>query len=361
MNKSHIQSIQGVRGIFAFIIAYIFHYELLFQSMPVHTPVLEWIFQQIGRLTFYASDVFFLISGYFTCKSYEKRIESGEAAFVPYFSSKIKKLYPYLMITVCINFILERVGLILLGNYPLHGSDGNGVLRYSVRALLMNLLGVQSGWFSEGDSYAVNGPSWFLSVLFLCYLIHFILIRMVGNERTRKIVYVLFVTVGIILMLHPLSLPFLYQVNGRGYTSYFLGVLMYVCLEKVPEKWKKRIVIPVAWVMGVTLFVCATTTIDFMLLMVCVIYPAIVYLAIYDKISQTILGHPILQWLGKLSLPIYLCNVPIDTGIALANQQFRLSLDFENKWVWLGHILISIMLSWLCCKFVKIKKSNNLT
>lgn len=108
------------------------------------------------------------------------------------------------MITVCINFILERVGLILLGNYPLHGSDGNGVLRYSVRALLMNLLGVQSGWFSEGDSYAVNGPSWFLSVLFLCYLIHFLLIRMIGNERTRKIVYVLFVTVGIILMLHPL-------------------------------------------------------------------------------------------------------------------------------------------------------------
>lgn len=59
MNKSYIQSIHGVRGIFAFIIAYIFHYELLFQSMPVHTPVLEWIFQQIGRLTFYASDVFF--------------------------------------------------------------------------------------------------------------------------------------------------------------------------------------------------------------------------------------------------------------------------------------------------------------
>ena len=37
MNKSYIQSIHGVRGIFAFIIAYIFHYELLFQSMPVHT------------------------------------------------------------------------------------------------------------------------------------------------------------------------------------------------------------------------------------------------------------------------------------------------------------------------------------
>ncbi len=340
-NKKKLDSIQGLRGLLAVIFAYIFHYELLFQAMPVHMPILRELFETIGRITFYASDIFFLLSGYLTHQVYEQRITDGALSLKGYLVPKIKRIYPYVIGTAIVNYFLEKIGLWTLGYYPLHGDGGN--VRYSLGALLASCTGIQSGWVSEGDMLAVNGPSWFISVLFLCYLIHYLQAKFIKSQRIKMFVYIGMIMLGILLLFQPMEIPFLYKVNGRGYVGFFLGVLMCAGAERLGEDAKRRLAIPTTAVLVISVVLCATGSIDYMIPEVCVIFPAAVYLTIYGPVSKAILSGRIMQSLGKYSLVIYLCNIPTMTLIELCNQLWGWKLDYSNTLVWIGVIIVSLI------------------
>lgn len=344
--EKEVGSIQGLRGLLAFVIAYIFHYELLFSAMPVHVEPFRTILEVLGRITFYASDIFFILSGYLTHQAYEKRMEAHQISGKDYLLSKIRRIYPCVVITAIVNFILEQLGLWRLGWYPLHGEGG--ALRYSFPALFLNMAGLQSGWISEGDTLAVNGPSWFISVLFLCYLIHFMQVRWVRKEKIRIYIYWGMLILGIVLLLYPLNLPLLFKVDGRGYVGFFAGILMHQYLEKVEEAKRSRGTVPAACVLWVAVALCAFGVIDCMLPEVLVIFPITVYLAIYGKRSKRILSSGILRALGRISLPLFLCNIPTNTLMALVNRLFHWNLDYSATGVWLAHIGVSLTVAWGC-------------
>lgn len=351
-------SIQGLRGLLAFIFAYIFHYELLFQAMPVQMPVLRELFETLGRITFYASDIFFILSGYLTHQAYETRIENGRLSLRNYLVPKMKRIYPYVIGTVIANFLLERIGLRLLGYYPLHGDGGS--VRYSLGALIANCAGIQSGWISEGDMLAVNGPSWFISILFLCYLLHYLQVRYIKNQKTRILMYGGMVVLGIFLLFQPVELPLLYKVCGRGYVGFYLGVLMHTGLERLGESVKKRLVIPIAAALVISVYLCATGWVNYMIPEVCVIFPAAVYLTIYEPVSKAILSGRMMQSLGRYSLVMYLCNIPTMTLIELCNQQWDWKLDYNNTLVWIGVILFSLFVTYIVHWFGKVIRTRNM-
>lgn len=351
--EKRIDSIQGLRGFLAFLFAYIFHYELLFSAMPVQGTFLQSLFEVLGRMTLYASDIFFILSGYLTCQGYERRIEGQCISLKEYMVPKIRRIYPYVIVTALWNFILETAGYYLTGQYPLH-ADG-GKWRYSLPALVLNIVGMQSGWISEGDSLAVNGPSWFISVLFLCYIIHFFQARYIRKEKIRIGIYWIMVVLGLFLIIYPQSISFLFQVNGRGYMGFFVGILMRYYLDHISETKRNRGVIPAALILAAAVALCATEAIHFMLPEVCLIFPLTVYLAIYGRISRWILNRRALQWLGEISLSLYLCNIPTDTLIAFLDQTLGWKLDYGSMWVWLGHIVFSLLIA---CGFNQMIAKN---
>lgn len=50
-------------------------------------------------------------------------------------------------------------------------------VRNSLVAFVLNILGLQCGWVSNHDSLSVNGPTWFISIIMICYIIFFIILR----------------------------------------------------------------------------------------------------------------------------------------------------------------------------------------
>lgn len=122
------------------------------------------------------------------------------------------------MASALVTWLLQKVGYAIYGVYILH-SDGAGV-RNSLKALLVSLLGLQTGWISDNDTLAVNGPSWFVSVFFVCYAIYYLLTRYVRGRLWQNVSYMGMMALGIFLMIHPLGLPLLYCTSGRGYFSF---------------------------------------------------------------------------------------------------------------------------------------------
>ncbi len=342
--KKRIESVQGVKGIVAFGIAYIFHYQLLFQKTPIAIPVFTELFQIIGTTYIYASDLFFVISGFFLYKAYEQRLSRREISFGKFMIPKICKIYPLMIVTVVINYVVELIGKYQLGQYPLHG-DG-GAVRYSVSSLVLNILGLQTGWISNGDERAVNGPSWFISIILVCYILYYLITYFIKNEKVKICVYWAMAIGGIAVYLIKLQLPLLYEINGRGYYGFFVGVLISHYIGQWSDKAKRSISLVV--LIGVIGAVCYNVPFDasHLWLEMLVLWPGTVYLAMFAPVIQQILSVKPLVKLGDFAMAIFLCNMPINTIMEYCNKRFHWNLDYGNTGIWLCYVAISLVISW---------------
>lgn len=218
MTQKRRNEITGLRGLSACTIAYIFHYTELFHTMPERFPIQAAVMGFLARYGVCMSEIFFMLSGLLLYWSYQKRLSEGELRLGSFILPKMKKIYPMMMASALVTWLLQKVGYAIYGVYILH-PDGAGV-RNSLKALLVSLLGLQTGWISDNDTLAVNGPSWFVSVFFVCYAIYYLLTRYVRGRLWQNVSYMGMMALGIFLMIHPLGLPLLYCTSGRGYFSF---------------------------------------------------------------------------------------------------------------------------------------------
>ena len=273
---------------------------------------------------------------------YESRVK--KQSIVDFFLPRIKKLYPIMIFTVLAVFVLENFGKMLLGDYPLHGE--NGATQYGWLSLVVSCLGIQTGYFSDGDLHSVNGPAWYISILFLCYLISFLVIKTVKSEKKRRMCFgTLFLLGVIICIFYGFDFPFLYSCCGRGFIGFSLGYLM----EKYVNRNKK-----LGWgwsliLIGETILVLYLTETVFaaqrMVLTELFVYPVTVYLVLKNLSLQRLFDKKIPRFFGRISLFMYLLNFPIFVGIAFVNHVFDLNLAFGNPFVWLMITIGSIMIS----------------
>lgn len=342
--REKLQGIQGLRGVVAFVIAYVFHYGLIFQVQPVHTPILSFLYRKIGYYGLASSIVFFLLSGFLTMRSYEQRIAGGGVSLKEYMVPKIIRLYPVVIVTALAEMLLEWIGKWQLGQWPLHG-DG-GAVRYSLFSLILNMLGFQAGWISDGDTYAVNGPSWFVSILFICYLLFYLLTRLIRRDGPRRCVIAAVAVAGAFCIALQPDIPLLYFCNGRGYLGFFGGALIYVATERLSERGKQAgIVVSLAgMVLSFVLIWALGDDARELVLDIC-FWPAVMYLTLNTKPLAWIFSLRPFEFLGKISMSLFLCNIPTDTLINLLNLKFSWGLDYANFWVWVGHIAASLAIA----------------
>ncbi len=341
--KEKIRGLDGLKGIIAIFIAYVYHYFILFEVDPFQSvPILDKTFNFINVYTGYSEAVFFLLSGFLMAYVYEERVKHQN--IWEFFVPRVKKMYPIMIITVFLVFVLENLGRLWLGEYPLHGENGD--IQYGWLSLLVSCFGVQTGYFSDGDLHSVNGPAWYISILFLCYLISFFVIKTVKTEKQRLACFSGMFLLGVIICIHyGFDYPLLYSCCGRGFISFFLGCLM----EKFVNRQKRLgivralvliIVIIVMLYLTETMFVSQR-----MVLTELFVYPVTVYLVLKVRPIQRVLDKKIPRFLGRISLFMYLWNFPIFVGIAFVNRVFDLHMVFGNPFVWLTITLVSIFIS----------------
>ena len=164
----------------------------------------------------YLVELFFVISG-FVMHPYIERIRGG-LDFRSFFAKRYIRIFPILAITVaCFGLFLIAFEAKL--HFPWNGT------RVGLWGMIVAALGLQGGWVLPNPS--VNNPSWYLSVLLVCYAIFYFCVWEAGRRRVNP--HVLFFAVmllGMGIITFGINLPFLNSTTARGYYAFFWGLLL---------------------------------------------------------------------------------------------------------------------------------------
>ena len=232
---------------------------------------------------------FFLLSGFTMSMGYGRRIADGSFRFGHYLRRRLLKVYPLHLFCLLLFLVLFR---------PLLDA-----------ILPLNALLLQS-WIPDSAYYfSYNSVSWFLSSLLFSYLLFPIAYR----KANPLVLAVLLLCCLAVYMLVPYD-----RVNALLYVSplmrfvdFFLGIMLYKLYCT-----KKDVTIP-GWaeVLIVVLLVLALWAYPYMdeklrnaPLYWLVLLPLIFVFTRQEGPISKILQHRVLQWLGSLSMPIFLVH-----------------------------------------------------
>lgn len=332
--------------ILIFLIADVFHYKLLMGSFITDNYLLE-IISSYSAYT--GINLMFQMSGFLAVLHYEKRIETKELSFQKFLGGRVKRLYPMMFVTT-----LFVVAMQIINERFIHV---NVLKTLRLSDIILNILGMQTGWISDLDERAINGPTWYISVLMICYFWMFIFQRWIKNKSIRSIAYIFMFVVGMISFLCPIRFPFLYSCCGRGYMGFFMGALLAKFYER--EKIRKR---AYGWIAGILLIVFYMLSGKSMgSIYGFTVLNCGLFLLLFGVSSETFfLKQRRVTYLGDLSFGVYLWNIPILYFYILANESGLLSMDFQKKIIYVivvgTNFLIPII--FLECKRIVGKKEK---
>lgn len=355
--------VTGLRGILVLMTALGFHYAMLYDTIPASSWAGVKLFQLFYVFGLTAPNVFLIMSGYFMYHNYRQRIKNG-LAFKDYLAPKFKKIYPLMIFFHVYLFIIENIGKLQLGFYPLH-ADG-GEIRYSLKALIASVFGVQSGLFAESDSMAVNGPSWFVTTLLICYVLFFLIVKFCRNRKVEWGVYVIIGIIGIIFTFHPVHAPLLYECSARGLLFFFAGIVMHVAMDAMGKERKTQgMCMAVLLIVIMAIITLAVNHNGFTIWQTYLTWPCMVYLIINSGALQKILSFPPFVWAGNRSMSIFLGNLPILTTVSWLNLLFGWNLDYGSWAIWCMIAALTLIVGEITYIIFEVKlplrvaKSNN--
>lgn len=256
-----------------------------------------------GRFYFgYIVELFFLLSGFFIFR-YEKKIKNG-LTFPKFYFRRACRLLPL----VAISGIAYEV--LVFFYQKLYHQTWCGV-SLTVWGTIIDALGIQLGW-ALPNPY-VNNPTWYISILMLCYVIFYFL-----NYICRRLeipscyLYIFMIFLGMGICTYGYNMPFLNWEAARGYYSFFFGILLAKYLEGHPITKKGYLL-------------CSLTLIGLLYLMIFhyglvengnnylltfFFYPSLIILAL-SPAAKKIFCHSCLGTLGNISFNVYLWHNPL--------------------------------------------------
>lgn len=156
-----------------------------------------------------AVDYFFMLSGFGIYLS-QKRSEKSFKSKIEFGKNKIKKIYPAYIVSLVVMLPCTYFGL-----RP-YGSVINAGLK-SLMLLGVDLSLLQSVTGMTFFSHSLNGVCWFLSCIFVCYIVMAFVIKKIDNIRSNREAEVCFLISIIIVLLLSLAASKIEQMNlSRG-------------------------------------------------------------------------------------------------------------------------------------------------
>ena len=267
-----------------------------------------------GRFPFqYLVELFFLLSGFLAAR-YIPQIVAG-LRFVPFIAGRIRRLFPGMVLSVFVCYVLMYIYYRQYGNYWMDIPINKG-------RLLVTMLGMGSGWFVSGTQ--INGPTWYVSVLFLCLILFYVL-TMRENKNGIPIwcCYLFMVLLGTAVWIFiskaedkTALIPFFDIYACRGYYAFFWGLL-------VAEIAKKKNVLRIAviWAAAAAGLLVVylvwpgpfLTTINLFLALA--VYPPFLLLLTSEKVHEKTKKWKPVLFFGRMSYSVYLWHVPFFLGV----------------------------------------------
>jgi len=283
MNQTrYSQAVTSLKGLFILIIT--LHNCLLVTPLFSGVPGIAFIKLFTGPL---ANSMFFILSGFLLSGNYRDRIRQHALPFRDYLLRRLKKLYPMFILSNAVLLVIEIIR---------YGASAINIKKIAFTALLL------------GSPY--NNPTWFLSVLFACYILFFALCHFAKSPTHYISGLVIAVCAGYSLMNEELKILFMGPAYGTGYMCFFLGCVLAEVYPLISEKLH-RLLQPLFLVLlplltylmlsyGVEI-ISGDPKVSFPF----VICPMILYLALVKGPCRKILELKWLVFLGKISSNIF--------------------------------------------------------
>lgn len=217
---------------------------------------------------------------------------------------------------------------------------------------ILNLIGIQYGVL--GLEFSYNAPTWFVSVLFIDYMIFYMSIyRFRNSKEMLPYIYIIIALLGIVLLINGTSGALFNSQVGRGVSSFFVGCFL-GSIFKMRTKYNKKRLGSVALVCCIltTLAVVIygyTTLYNLTLYMIIVSAPCLLLCALFVPWVERICSLKPFIFLGSISLEIFMWHFPIQILWEIINTSFNLNFDFSTRKIWLMYAMSVIIVS-VCYK-----------
>lgn len=275
-------------------------------ELPHPTPILDAI-PLTSFIPKFGGDLgncmFFMLSGFVMSTGYQERIQNHEIGFQEYLLKRLRKLYPI--------YILSNLAMLVLTVLE-HGPSGFNLKRIAFTALLQLAGGLKV--------HPYNGPSWFLSALFLCYILYYAITYFAVKPTHYGVSVALAIAFGYSMLSASTNLPFCSTGNGAGIMSFFLGCALKECYPTISRKYGRWLPAAGFLVLALSAFlllrygveiIAGETVVAFAF----VICPLTLYLALDGKLCSWFLRSKPMQVLGKLSVSVYFWHYPVFTAM----------------------------------------------
>ncbi len=170
-------------------------------------------------------ELFFLISGFLFAPSLKT---IGDDAFSVFFKKKACRLYPMVIITVVVGWVVLYIQYALTGDETISLGFWN---------LLNSCLLTFNGGVITNIEYGINNPTWYICVLLICYTLGYFISYISKITDTNTMNYVVgMVFIGLGILNYNIDLPFANYYSARGYEAFFLGIIIFTIYDSAKNK-----------------------------------------------------------------------------------------------------------------------------
>lgn len=293
-------AITALKGLFILVI--VFHNTLnantLFQTIP-GTAFVRLYGGHLGNA------MFFLLSGFLLSYGYRERIRGGQISFRAFLRRRLEKLYPLYLVTNAAALVLAVIRY--------------GVSAVNLKKLVFTLL-LQVSSLDPVGPY--NSPTWFVSALFVCYILFFFIAFYAKKPTQYNFAIVIGIVWGYTLINANFSLPYCYPGNGLAFMCFFIGCGLaewYPLLNQEIHKWLRPTSFLVVAVSFFLIFRYGVDIIsgDFCVACAFLLCPLILYLALADGWCAKLLRLKPFTWLGSISVSLFFWHYVIYNLVVL--------------------------------------------
>lgn len=277
-----------------------------------------------GKFYFgYMVELFFILSGFFMY-SYINKIEQG-TSFFEFYIKRITRLFPMLLIGA-----ISYEFLLIIYQYIYKSSWFD--ITPTFWGIIISSLGIQDGWALPNP--CVNNPTWYISVLMLCYIIFYFLVYISKRTKIRpQYLFIFMIFLGMGIQTYGINLPFLNNSSSRGYYAFFFGLLLAEFLDK-HNITKRDILISILSLTIMTYLIVyhynfMSSGINY--IMTYIYYPMVIILCKSNIIGR-LLNRKIIGQLGRISFDVFIWHNPFYLLLYICIKLFNWNLNL-NSWI----------------------------
>lgn len=294
-SAKYFDSLYALRG--AGILCIILYHSGIYWN-EIFSNAFSFLYSYGGQI---GNAFFFMLSGFLLAYTNREKIQREQMNFSTFIKKRLLKIYP-------LYFLVNVVCIVVIG-IIIRKTVG------SLKQIVLNSLLIHWGWVETVSP--LNGPCWFLSVIFLCYIIFFFICWISRNNR-NAFMYLSLVMFfwGYIILARGIDFPFCGTQNGEGFMNFFFGCFiceLYVRLTYIGKKW-------IGWLSGVILLLVVLLSLrfglgavvdDFRVLFTILLCPALLFSSIEIKWVNKILGFKLFTFVGMISMSLMLWHRPL--------------------------------------------------